>query len=206
MHKPENNKWPDNFQQLIRETDGPFEAVGITPVPNNDAATIAIRRISPSAGLCRQYQAHVARKLSVSAPKHNNTVNYKKPLVTEPTPKIPNVTPSPNQQCTLTEMTDGLPDIFASNVFSRISVDEILTPARIHQLGICSTETKLQISSETASSSYIEEIWTPIGPFHLEDLTSRIRAAGVFPGSGSNYIRVQVQHHLPSQKSHPRPM
>ncbi|KAI8959671.1 hypothetical protein F5Y11DRAFT_296092 [Daldinia sp. FL1419] len=82
--------------------------------------------------------------------------------------------------------SDNVTDLFSGKLFQKIEVDEMLTPDqleeyRLRRMSIMQSEksAKLTQSEKSIESIDTESIDTPIEPFHLEDLSSRIGSSGV---------------------------
>jgi hypothetical protein len=184
-----NEPWSDNVERLIRETDEAFKAVGFALadakaasaewIPNDDPSlSQSSRRGSPRNILRKQHKAPVTRNISASKPKINRS-KTKKHIRGTGRPKLPVYSVrSPSSRWTLTEMTEGMADIFTNKIFNRVEVDEILTPGRVLQLQM-ENHPHCRDSGESIRSNMTDETSTRSDPFNLEDIPSRIAAAGV---------------------------
>ncbi|PBP20297.1 hypothetical protein BUE80_DR008999 [Diplocarpon rosae] len=176
-----------NVEQLIRETDKAFQAVG-TALAEAKAATrgwvdLESSGITNSSSALRGPMKRntrwltsplkpPARAISVSkkkrASKRKATLSGRSLNFPPPPPAN---TPT---RWTLTDVTTNMVDVFSGKMF-RMEVDEMLTPGRIQQMKE-KAESDRKISLESARS-FETDSSTPKEPFHLESLSSRITAA-----------------------------
>ncbi|KAK2014954.1 hypothetical protein LZ32DRAFT_656923 [Colletotrichum eremochloae] len=71
-------------------------------------------------------------------------------------------------------------DIINGHIFRKVEVDELLTPDRLESLRLeREAPSQPRRSSETLKTTSTDDSETPHEPFHLQDLPSRIGAAGV---------------------------
>ncbi|RYP86793.1 hypothetical protein DL769_000638 [Monosporascus sp. CRB-8-3] len=76
-------------------------------------------------------------------------------------------------------LTENVAELFTGRLFNKIEVDEMLTEAQLEEYKRRRmSQLKTQQMNDTSKSD-TESIDTPIEPFHLEDLPSRIGSAGV---------------------------
>ncbi|KAI0178800.1 hypothetical protein GGR52DRAFT_578968 [Hypoxylon sp. FL1284] len=74
-------------------------------------------------------------------------------------------------------LSDNVTELFSGKFFHRVEVDEMLTPS---QLEACRQRRMSIMQSEKSTETLSTEASdTPIEPFHLDDLPSRIGSAGV---------------------------
>ena len=180
----------DNVEQLIRETDEAFKAVG-TALADAKAATsgwyddedsMSLKRsFSVARGVLRKGpRSPMSRSMSITKPK-KKSIKRRTNLFGKAPPTVPPLPTNTPSRWTLTDVTSNVVDVFSGKIF-RTEVDEMLTPDRMQQI---KNDMRLEIerrasvestrSVETAGS-------TPTEPFHLESLNSRIKAAeGKFP-------------------------
>jgi hypothetical protein len=176
----------NNVEQLIRETDAAFQAVG-TALADAKAATqgwydteVPVPRTSPvSRSILKKNPRSSGPPLKTSIPR-SMSVAKKKPVkrnllgrALRNTPKAAANTPS---RWTLTDVTTNMVDVFSGKIF-RTEVDEMLTPGRLQQL-----QENIRLSNERRESadsarSAETDDSTPTEPFHLESLSDRISAA-----------------------------
>ncbi|EFQ25419.1 uncharacterized protein GLRG_00563 [Colletotrichum graminicola M1.001] len=71
-------------------------------------------------------------------------------------------------------------DMISGQFFRKVEVDEFLTPDRLESLRVeREAQSQPRRSSDTLSTTSTDDSETPLEPFHLQDLPSRIGAAGV---------------------------
>ncbi|RYP73017.1 hypothetical protein DL771_003885 [Monosporascus sp. 5C6A] len=94
----------------------------------------------------------------------------RKPVITRPVIKtVPRWT-----------LTENVAELLTGRLFNKVEVDEMLTEAQLEEYKRRRmSQLKTQQMNEASKSSDTESIDTPIEPFHLEDLPSRIGSAGV---------------------------
>ncbi|OLN81726.1 hypothetical protein CCHL11_06892 [Colletotrichum chlorophyti] len=90
---------------------------------------------------------------------------------------------SGSRKATRWQLGEDVAEILSGQFFRRIEVDELLTPDRLKALG-AERECQLQLTQSRSSSDTIRTVSTDgsetsVEPFHLQDLPSRIGAAGV---------------------------
>jgi hypothetical protein len=183
----------DNVDQLIRETDEAFQAVGNaledakaatqgwydTPeaaqTPRSVIRPLAILRQNSRSQLTLA-KSPLGRSVSVIKTKRKKPMKKRmnllgRTLKTSPPP--PANTPT---RWTLTDVTANVVDVFSGKIF-RTEVDEMLTPGRLQQI---KEENRIEDELKTSHES-IRSVdsggSTPTEPFHLESLSSRIDAA-----------------------------
>ncbi|CRK15392.1 hypothetical protein BN1708_011458 [Verticillium longisporum] len=185
--------WSETVQQLIKETDEAFQAVGaalaqvqLTPqafisstepdvssspplssapgTPWRTPARLALKR-QPSK--CMAPPVVPARRASVSKPKRTKSKKSKtarKPaLSSERTPRW--------------AFGESVTDMFKAPFFRKIEANEMLAPDRL-QVARLSRDYQLR-QTRSSETLFTEDSETPVEPFHLQDLPSRIGAAGV---------------------------
>ncbi|KAJ5037408.1 uncharacterized protein L3040_007583 [Drepanopeziza brunnea f. sp. 'multigermtubi'] len=180
----------DSVEQLIRETDMAFQAVG-TALADARAATeewdktgspLAPRSSSVARGLSKRQprpvisplKTPVTRAMSVSRGKRSRFSRRKATFFGKSNPRGPASSQNTPARWTLTDATTNMADLFSGKMF-RTEVDEMLTPGRIQQLKD-KHESERKISIESAHS-YETDSSTPTETFHVESLSSRITAA-----------------------------
>ncbi|KAH7319197.1 hypothetical protein BKA65DRAFT_409745 [Rhexocercosporidium sp. MPI-PUGE-AT-0058] len=178
----------ENVEQLIRETDQAFQAVGAA-LADAKAATQGWSELSRPAplrpasidrgilkGQSRQpLKSSSLRSVSMSKSKKKRPVKKKTSLFGRTTPKVPPPPANTPARWTLTDVTANMADVFSGKMF-RTEVDEMLTPGRIQQIMNEKAESARKISMESICS-FETDGSTPTEPFHLESLSSRITAA-----------------------------
>ncbi|KAK0118034.1 hypothetical protein ONS95_012344 [Cadophora gregata] len=173
----------ENVEQLIRETDEAFKAVGSAladakaasqgwPAPTRPAP---LRPESITRGVLKEKQVSPLRSASVSKSKKKRPIKKKSNIFGRKTSKAPPPPANTPARWTLTDVTTNMADVFSGKLF-RTEVDEMLTPDRIQQILKDKAETARKISMESCRS-FDTGGSTPTEPFHLEGLSSRITAA-----------------------------
>ncbi|KAI0171193.1 hypothetical protein BJ166DRAFT_216091 [Pestalotiopsis sp. NC0098] len=81
--------------------------------------------------------------------------------------------------------TENMTDLLSGKLFQKIEADEMLTPAQLEAYKLRRLS-KLQLAAATAAASetslaseVVEAVDTPVEPFHMEDLPTRIGSSGV---------------------------
>ncbi|RYP34856.1 hypothetical protein DL767_004081 [Monosporascus sp. MG133] len=76
-------------------------------------------------------------------------------------------------------LTENVAELFTGRLFNKVEVDEMLTEAQLEEYKRRRmSQLKTQQMNDTSKSD-TESVDTPIEPFHLDDLPSRIGSAGV---------------------------
>ncbi|KAL2063294.1 hypothetical protein VTL71DRAFT_5099 [Oculimacula yallundae] len=173
----------ENVEQLIRETDRAFQAVG-TALADAKAATsgwyepsrpVPPRPGSTSRGILKGTSRLPLRSLSISKGRKKRPVKKKSSIFGRSIPKVPPPPANTPARWTLTDVTANMADVFSGKLF-RTEVAEMLTPGRIQQIKNEKDESARKISMESVRS-FETDGSTPTEPFHLESLSSRITAA-----------------------------
>jgi len=178
----------ENVEQLIRETDQAFKAVG-NALADAKAATqgwqepfrpAPLRYASITRGVSKgghrsPLRSPSMRSVSVSKGK-KRPMKKNSNIFGRTTSKVPPTPPANTPaRWTLTDVTTNMADVFSGKLF-RTEVDEMLTPDRIQQIKNEKAENARKISIESVNS-FETGGSTPTEPFHLESLSSRITAA-----------------------------
>ncbi|KAI2630366.1 hypothetical protein GGS26DRAFT_107845 [Hypomontagnella submonticulosa] len=199
----------DDIQLLIQEADEAFKAVGsalaevqITqntlkelprlptpdPVPDPSPILKPAALVTPPRMQNPPRQAVAAspihsprRNISVSSGvKRKKSKKSKKAKSMKPSrkPATPKSTTKSGPKWTL---SDNVTELFSGKFFHKVEVDEMLTPSqleayRLRRMSIMQSEKPTDKSTDTLDT---ESSDTPIEPFHLDDLPSRIGSAGV---------------------------
>ncbi|OHE93716.1 hypothetical protein CORC01_10943 [Colletotrichum orchidophilum] len=196
---PEDNgldRWSLNVQQLIRETDEAFKAVG-TAI---EEAKVAVSTFPPHT----EAQAHHA-PTSLASLKLAKPDSPSLPLLrlqsSNSTPALP---PPPSsasvssaskprrrtskkskrvkmrpRKSSRWQLGEDVADILTGQFFRKVEVDELLTPDRLHALRVeRESQSQPRRSTDTLRTISTDGSETPVEPFHLQDLLSRIGAAG----------------------------
>ncbi|OIW26144.1 hypothetical protein CONLIGDRAFT_684673 [Coniochaeta ligniaria NRRL 30616] len=190
----------DNVQQLIREADEAFDSVGtglgtdanhdfdtrvpedetlLSPPPTRPAPPPPVRR-RPSP----LRQSMIKKRLSkptlspLKSPTRSASVskaNRQKSL------KLRNGRqPRPVAKKQRSKWSVNAKDLLTIRLFSRLEVDEVLSPTRLREIRMSgASHLQSRRSSETLRTMQSDGSDTPVDPFNLQDLPSRIGAAGV---------------------------
>jgi hypothetical protein len=188
----------ENVEQLIRETDEAFKAVG-TALADAKTATQAwhddpaLGTVTSNVLVSREAFKKELRPPGTpmkspitrtkSAAKGKRKMFYrKKPNLLSRVRYVPPPPANTPARWTLTDVTSNVVDIFNGKIF-RTEVDEMLTPDRLQRLRQEERiENERRISAESARSVETDDS-TPTEPFHLESLSSRITAAQLKEGN-----------------------
>ena len=172
----------DNVQQLIRETD---QAFGLGPAiaevelntetfktPERMASvdsptrSLSNRKHRPRKPLHVVAASPLSRQGSISKPKRRSSRKSRTKA-------------SPTKRRT-PRWANNARALLNAHLFNRIEVDEVLPPSRLEEIRLCKSSLALDTrSSETLTPTEVDGPDTPVEPFHLQDLPSRIGAAGV---------------------------
>ncbi|KAI0837492.1 hypothetical protein F5Y06DRAFT_67194 [Hypoxylon sp. FL0890] len=192
----------DNIQQLIQEADEAFKAVGsalaeaqlaestfkeLPRLPTPDSSPILkptsldsqTRMPNPQLQAVASPTSLSKRNTSVpSGVKRKKSKKAKKTRSMRPSRK-PAAPKSGAKSGPGWALSDNVTELFSGKFFRRIEVDEMLTPSqleayRLRRMSIMQSEKSTE-TFDTESSD------TPVDPFHLDDLPSRIRAASAEP-------------------------
>ncbi|KAL7620371.1 hypothetical protein AAE478_009366 [Parahypoxylon ruwenzoriense] len=191
--------YSDNIQQLIEEADEAFRAVGsalaevqraettfkeLPKLPTPDSSPI----LKP-APLVTQDQIQSSPNQAVTSPIHSprrnipvtGRVKRKKSKKSKAKPMKPHRKPTAAKSAAksgpIWTLSDNVTDLFSGKLFHRIEVDEMLTPSQLEAYRL--RRMSLMQSEKSTETLDTESSDTPIEPFHLEDLPSRIGSAGV---------------------------
>lgn len=199
MDRSDTESLCENVEQLIRETDAAFQAVGTaladakaaTQAWRNDPASESItRNVSVSRGAIKKeprasamgVKSPITRTKSVAKGKRK-TFYKKEPNLLSRIRHVPSPANAPARWA-LTDVTSNMVDIFNGKMF-RIEVDEMLTPDRLQRMKEEERiESERRISVESVRSIETDGS-TPTEPFHLESLSSRLTAAQLNKGKNS---------------------
>ncbi|KAK7984248.1 Sporulation protein Zds1 [Apiospora arundinis] len=191
------------IQRLVQETDQAFKAVGSalaesktmqnsyneTPrLPPLDLeqdpqpTTPRTFKHSPKRPSYSVYPKVAAppvleRKASVTRPKRTNSKRTKQ---MKPQRKVPAVKYVPKQPGTRLKISENVSGLFSGRRFKKIEADEMLTPTQIEQYRLRRlSKLKTETSEDTTVPAESESTDTPIDPFNMDDLPSRIGSSGV---------------------------
>ena len=183
-------EFSDNVDQLIKETDEAFQAVGLAladakaAIPerleksaNSPLRTTAMPRESPGK---KRSIPNLTTKMPIA--RSSSVVKSKRQPFHLRKTKQPsrvwsrNASPDSmtSERWTLTDVTSNLVDVFSGKVF-RTEVDEMLTPGRRQLLRDTEIGTSRKLSS-VSKASVESDNSTPTEPFHLESLSASIDA------------------------------
>lgn len=178
----------DNVQDLIRETGEAFGLAGISTPPTKPSSPASFRtdrRFADPDHQVRPLPLALQPKNSRN-PRRTNPSNLKSPTRSgsikkkksrkdgsQKSGRRPQVPPIP-------KWTDNAKDLFNVRLFNRIEADEMLSRSRLEEMRLSRlSQLATRQSTETARTFETDGSETPNEPFHLQDLPSRIGAAGV---------------------------
>ncbi|KAK7985407.1 hypothetical protein PG996_005353 [Apiospora saccharicola] len=120
--------------------------------------------------------AILEHKSSLTKPKRNNSKRAKQ---MKPARKAAAVKYVPKQYGTRHKISENMSGLFSGRRFKKIEPDEMLTPTQIEQYRLRRlSKLKTETSEETIVPVESESTDTPIEPFHMDDLPSRIGSSG----------------------------
>ncbi|KAF6829797.1 hypothetical protein CPLU01_07755 [Colletotrichum plurivorum] len=184
--------WSLNVQQLIRETDAAFKAVG-TAIED---AKIAVSAFPMSLETSRPRASTAPSLPRLESPipwvKESSSANCTPPL---PPPtrtlsgssssrprrkksKKAKRSKSRSKKGARWQLGEDVADILSGQFFRKMEVNELLSPDHLQALR-AGREAQARMSSDTMRTFDTDGSETPVEPFHLQDLPSRIGAAGV---------------------------
>lgn len=180
----------DNVEQLIRETDEAFKAIGTALADAkaatqgwHDQPTAPVKPPALARGVSRREprpsnvtsRIPVHRVVSVSKGKKKRQIKKTTNLFGRVVHKVPPPPANTPARWTLTDVTTNM---FSGKMF-RTEVDEMLTPGRIQQQLKNNQDEKDRKVSMESTTSFGTDGSTPTEPFHLESLGSRIAAVNL---------------------------
>ncbi|KAF3021484.1 hypothetical protein E8E14_010683 [Neopestalotiopsis sp. 37M] len=122
----------------------------------------------------------VRRKASVKTVKRKKSTKARQPMK----PHRKSLGPKPANKNN-SKWTENMSDLLSGKLFSKIEADEMLTPAQLEAYKLRRLS-KLQLAAREAAASETslaletaETVETPVEPFHMDDLPSRIGSSGV---------------------------
>jgi hypothetical protein len=205
IEDPEMDTLSDDVDQLIRETDEAFKAVGSALADAKAATqgwydtveTTSIRRTPtmPRGISKNNFRSHLSPTkyslprsvLSNGQGKRKKNVQRKKTDNSSRTPhKVPPPPANTPSRWTLTEVTTNMVD--ACGKMFRTEVDEMLTPGRMQLIRGTKVENERRQSSESAGSFDTSASDTPTEPFHLESFSSRLDAVRLEPAVSPSLV------------------
>jgi hypothetical protein len=180
----------DNVEQLIRETDAAFQAVG-NALADAKAATRGwydddvpvARKSSVARSIFRKNQRSLVSPIKSQMSRSSVSIaKKKKPAKRKLLGRALRSASPPSESTplrwTVNDVTTNIVDVFSGKIF-RTEVDEMLTPVRLQQL-----QENNRVSQEHRESADLtrgaetdEDVDTPIEPFHLQSLSDRLDAA-----------------------------
>lgn len=184
--------WSLNVQQLIRETDAAFKAVG-TAIED---AKSAVSSFPMSSETSRTRASTLSSLPRLDSPlpwvKGSSSANCTPPL---PPPtrtlsgssssrprrkksKKAKRSKSRSKKGARWQLGEDVADILSGQFFRKMEVNELLSPDHLQALR-AGREAQARMSSDTMRTVDTDGSETPVEPFHLQDLPSRIGAAGV---------------------------
>ncbi|ETS81971.1 hypothetical protein PFICI_06973 [Pestalotiopsis fici W106-1] len=121
----------------------------------------------------------VRRKPSVKTVKRKKSTKARQPMKSHRKSLGPKPASKNNSK-----WTENMSDLLSGKLFQKIEADEMLTPAQLEAYKLRRLS-KLQLAareaaaSETSLALETETVDTPVEPFHMDDLPSRIGSSGV---------------------------
>jgi hypothetical protein len=178
MGAEEQETAEDNVQQLIRETDEAFKSVGesITARSPLGKTFFSSKNTTPeqsprSSGSLKGRSPRQQQKSAASPSKHNKPAPLAK--ATRRGSQKKKNTKARAAKAQAAKWTENAKELINTRLFNRIEVDEVLSPTQLEEIRMSrATKKSLEINDT-------EECDSPVEPFYLEDLPSRIGAAGV---------------------------
>ncbi|KAI1098573.1 hypothetical protein F4804DRAFT_120322 [Jackrogersella minutella] len=183
----------DNIQQLIQEADEAFKAVGtalaeahhaertskeLPRLPTPDQSPILKPATPPKRVQQPQPQPQVFASPTPTQSSRRTSVSsgVKRKKSKKKSMKPPRKPATAKPGATGWGLSDNVAELFSGKIFRRIEVDEMLTPSqleayKLRRMSIMQSER----STETLDTELSD---TPVEPFHLDDLPSRIGSAG----------------------------
>lgn len=152
----------------------------LRPIPQPRANTTFIPGPTRNSSVSKRKKS----KKQIKSPKIKSpkTVKARKPIVNK----------APIKHAPRWTLTENVTELFSGRLFNKVEADEMLTEAQLEEFKRRRlSDLKIQQANETSksldskaaaagsASEEFESIDTPIEPFHLEDLPSRIGSAGV---------------------------
>ncbi|KAI1408945.1 hypothetical protein F5Y13DRAFT_171164 [Hypoxylon sp. FL1857] len=193
-----SSSFTDNIQQFSEEADAAFEAVGsalaeaqfagssfkeLPRLPTPDSSPILKPTSLDSQSRMPNSQLQVVTSPTSSTRRNTSTSSGVKRKKSKKAKKTRSMRPSRKPAATKSAaksgpgwaLSDNVTELFSGKFFRRIEVDEMLTPSqleayRLRRMSIMQSEKSTE-TLDTESSD------TPVEPFHLDDLPSRIKSA-----------------------------
>lgn len=197
--------WSDDVEQLIRETDKAFKAVGFALSDAKSATGVDNFKTINWGGRSDLYPNHQLKDSGSVSPKKSTSMRTKAkaaaktPLTRNASIKatkqkskkgsrkvalqaFPTTIQNPSPRWTLPEVTA---ELFGGRIFGRLEADEMLKSEESMQRARWSRECKISerereerqrdsMYSMTSVETREEDRSTPVEPFHLEELSSRL--------------------------------
>ncbi|KAK1455285.1 hypothetical protein CMEL01_04045 [Colletotrichum melonis] len=188
------DRWSLNVQQLIRETDEAFKAVGTAIEEAKMAVSTFPSHIETGSGSTSPTPPNMAKPDSPSLPllglqSRNSTPALPPPSLSTSVSSSSKPRRQKSKKSKRVKMRskksarwqlgEDVADILTGQFFRKVEVDELLTPDRLHALRVeRESQGQPRRSSDTLRTVSTDGSETPVEPFHLQDLLSRIGAAG----------------------------
>ncbi|KAL1878606.1 hypothetical protein VTK73DRAFT_7687 [Phialemonium thermophilum] len=176
----------DNIQQLIRETDEAFKSVGVA-IAQAELGIGSFRSTGPEQSIRKWLPRSPAlppmstRRLSskggaytLKSPTRSGSVSKPRRKRSQKARRKPAVPPKKAPK-----WASNAKELINSRLFNRIEVDEVLPQSRLQEIRMRTSQLQVKKSTETLKTIETDGSDTPLEPFHLQDLPSRIGAAGV---------------------------
>ncbi|CAM1504730.1 Fc.00g023210.m01.CDS01 [Cosmosporella sp. VM-42] len=200
LESPEG--WSENVQQLILETDEAFKAARSALAEKDLATAQSCEELDTSAPPPVIHRHSRSMPLPTGLPRLRDAVSpsplgsparhasVKKPKKKKKAAKKPRYGTARQGKSQVRvprwTLSENVTDILTGQRFRRIEADEMLTPGRIEELRRTREAARLnenqlapRKSSDSARSVRSDTTETPVEPFHLQDLPSRIGASGM---------------------------
>ncbi|KAI0007608.1 hypothetical protein F4779DRAFT_496390 [Xylariaceae sp. FL0662B] len=185
--------YSDNIQQFIREADEAFKAVGsalaeieLTENLYKELPSLPTPHVSPVLTRPPPSRLHSLRPRVVAShisplKRDTSACKVKRKKSKKSKSMKPHRKPTPAKQVAKSgpkwTLSDNVTELLSGKLFHKLEVDEMVTPRQVEEFRLHRmSQLRLQESTETLDT---ESTDTPIEPFHLEGLTSRIGSAGL---------------------------
>ncbi|KAF4841075.1 hypothetical protein CGCSCA4_v009643 [Colletotrichum siamense] len=181
--------WSLNVQDLIRETDEAFKAVGTaieeakvavssfnTPETRRPSSPTIANMDSPLMWSTKPHA--IANSTPPLPPPVRSVSGSSTSRPRRKKSKKVKRSKSRSKKNARWQLGEEVVDILSGQFFRKMEVNELLSPDHLQALR-AGRDTQARISSDTARTVDTDGSETPVEPFHLQDLPRRIGAAGV---------------------------